>query len=107
VAQPLGKGKPVRYRPDKQNGRDKVDKITFKREEKQVLIRKVRDHFDTELDQPIGDIGAELLLDFLQEDIGAFYYNKGLHDAQTALRQQVDGFDDMIYALEKREAGRG
>lgn len=81
-----------------------MDKIKFKPEEKRALIRKLRDYFDTELDQPIGDIGAELLLDFLQEDIGAFYYNKGLHDAQLAFRQQVDAFEDMIYALEKPEA---
>lgn len=84
-----------------------MDKIKFKSEDKRALIRKVRDYFDTELDQPIGDIGAELLLDFLQEDIGAYYYNKGLSDAQAAFRQQVDAFEDMIYALEKPEARGG
>lgn len=84
-----------------------MDKIVFKREEKRILIGKVRDYFDTELDQPIGDIGAELLIDFLQEDIGAHYYNKGLYDAQAAFRQQVDAFDDAIYALEKPEARTG
>ena len=81
-----------------------MDKIDFKRAEKQALVRKVRDYFDTELDHRIGDIGAELLIDFLQEDIGAYYYNKGLHDAQAAFRQQVDALDDAIYALEKPEA---
>jgi len=80
-----------------------MEKIAFSREEKRVLVLKLRDYFDTELDYPIGDIGAELLLDFLQEDIGAHYYNKGLHDAQLAFRQQVDAFDDAIYQLEKTE----
>jgi len=84
-----------------------MDKITFKREEKRVLIGKIRDYFDSELDEPIGEVGAELLLDFLQEDIGAFYYNKGLHDAQAAFRQQAESFDDAIYALEKPEARLG
>lgn len=83
------------------------DKIAFSRDEKRALVLKVRDYFDTELDQPIGDIGAEMLIDFLQEDIGAFYYNKGLHDAQALLRQQIDSFDDAVYALEKPEAARG
>ena len=83
-----------------------MDKIVFSREEKRALVLKVRDYFDAELDCPIGDIGAELLIDFLQENIGAFYYNKGLRDAQAVLRQQLDSFDDTIYALEKPEAAR-
>ncbi len=84
-----------------------MEKIAFSREEKRALIGKLRDYFETELDHPIGDIGAELLLGFLQKDIGAFYYNKGLHDAQAAFRNQVNAFDDMIYALEKPEARSG
>ena len=84
-----------------------MEKITFEREVKRALIRKVQAYFVSELDVEIGDIGTELLLDFLQEEIGAFYYNKGLHDAQVALRQQVENFDDAIYALEKPEATRG
>jgi uncharacterized protein (DUF2164 family) len=84
-----------------------MDKIKFSPEEKRALVRKVRDYFDTELAEPIGDIGAELLLDFLQEEIGAFYYNRGLHDAQAAFRQHVDAYDDMIYALEKPQAHGG
>lgn len=83
-----------------------MKKIAFSREEKRALVLKVRDYFDTEIDHPIGDIGAEMLIDFLQEDIGAFYYNKGLRDAQTALRQQIESFDDTIYALERPEAAR-
>ncbi|MBU1176017.1 MAG: DUF2164 domain-containing protein [Alphaproteobacteria bacterium] len=84
-----------------------MDRIAFSREEKRALVLKMRDYFDTELDQPIGDIGAELLIDFLEVDIGAFYYNKGLHDAQAAFRQQVEAFDDAVYALERPEAARG
>ncbi len=80
-----------------------AEKITFTPEEKRALIGRLRDYFVTEFDVPLGEIGAEMLLDFLQEDIGAYYYNKGLHDAQIALRHNLDAFDDMIYALEKPE----
>ncbi len=97
---PIGK-------PHREQGRRHVEKISFEREEKRALVRKVQAYFATELDVEIGDIGTELLLDFLQEEIGAFYYNKGLHDAQIAFRQQVESFDDAIYALEKPEALRG
>lgn len=83
-----------------------MEKITFDQEQKRALIRKVQAYFTAELDVEIGGIATELLLDFLQEETGAFYYNKGLHDAQIAFRQQVDSFDDAIYALERPEAPR-
>ena len=80
-----------------------MKKIDFKPEEKRALVRKVRDYFDAEIDYPIGEIPAEMLLNFLQEEIGAYYYNKGLHDAQAALRAQMESFDDAIYSLEQRD----
>ena len=94
-------------KPHRKQGRCEVEKISFEREEKRALMRKVQDYFAAELDVEIGDIATEMLLEFLQKEIGAHYYNKGLHDAQTALRSQIDNFDDAIYALEKPEAQRG
>lgn len=81
-----------------------MKKIVFSREEKTVLVKRVRDYLETELDLNIGVIPTEMLLDFLQTDIGAYYYNRGLRDAQAAFHKQVDSFDDAIYGLEQREA---
>jgi len=87
-------------------GQPKPERIKFPPEEKAALVGRLQGYFEAELDRPLGRLAAEMLLEFLEGDIGAFYYNRGLADAQAALRQQIDQFDDVIYGLERLEALR-
>lgn len=79
-------------------------KIAFSREERAAIVEKIQRYFVDELDSSIGNIPAELLLNFLSEEIGAFYYNRGLADAQKVFASGLDEINDAIYALEQREA---
>ncbi|MEM9335414.1 MAG: DUF2164 domain-containing protein [Pseudomonadota bacterium] len=76
-------------------------KIEFSKDEKDSLVRKIQRYFREELDQEIGQFPAEFLLDFFTEEVGAFYYNRGLFDAQTAVQQRVDAISEAIDELKQ------
>ena len=75
--------------------------IEFTRDEKAAIVRKIRLYFDQELDQEIGQFDAEFLLDFFAEEVGAYFYNRGLYDARAVVEQQVEAIGDSLYEIEK------
>ena len=75
--------------------------IEFSKEEKAILVSKLQRYFTEELKQDIGQFDAEFLLDFFSRELGAYYYNHGLHDAQAALSVKLDDIHDAIYQLEQ------
>ncbi len=75
--------------------------ITFDKAQKDFIVNKIQRYFDKELEQEIGDFDAEFLLDFFSEQVGSYYYNQGLRDAQTALAVQIDSITESIDSLEK------
>ena len=76
-------------------------KIEFNKDEKELLAQKIQLYFNQELNQQIGQFDAEFLLDFFTEEIGAFYYNRGLMDAQVAVQSRIETIADAIFELEK------
>jgi uncharacterized protein (DUF2164 family) len=81
-----------------------MKKISFEKPERAAIVSKLQRYFVDEMDQSIGVIPAELLLNFFTEQVGAFYYNQGLADAQKVLARAVDNINDEIYGLEHRDA---
>ena len=75
--------------------------ISFGKEQKAFIVSKIQRYFDREMHQEIGEFEAEFLLDFFSEQMGSYYYNEGLRDAQAALSAQVDNITESMDALEK------
>jgi uncharacterized protein (DUF2164 family) len=75
--------------------------IEFSKDEKAQLMSRIQHFFDSELDQPIGIIKAEMVIDFFAKEIGAAYYKKGLRDAHSAFAKRADDLADDIYGLER------
>jgi uncharacterized protein (DUF2164 family) len=75
--------------------------INFNKEQKAHIVNKLQRYFEDELDQEIGDFDAEFLLDFFSTQVGKYYYNQGLNDAQAALSAQLDNLNESIEVLEK------
>ena len=76
--------------------------IEFTKDEKKVIVNKIQLYFNEELDQTIGQFDAEFLLDFFSEEVGAYYYNRGLYDAQTILESKLESITDAFYEIEKK-----
>lgn len=75
--------------------------IKFTRSEKEQIVKKVETYFNDELDQEIGNFEAEFLIDFFAKEIGAYFYNRGLNDAQTLFTEKVEELSYTIQELEK------
>lgn len=75
--------------------------ITFSREETKAIVGDIQDYFREELDQSIGAIPAEMLMAFFAEKMGAYFYNRGLYDAQALVRKKIDNVSDEIFSLEQ------
>jgi uncharacterized protein (DUF2164 family) len=78
-----------------------LGKIEFSKEEKEIMIQKVKMYFREELTQEIGNFDAEFLIDFFAEEIGGFFYNRGLYDAETLISEKVSEISDLLLQLEK------
>ena len=75
--------------------------IEFTKEEKEIITRKIQLYFTEKLDQEIGQFDAQFLLDFFSQEIGPYFYNRGLYDSQTILQSKMESITDAIYELEK------
>jgi uncharacterized protein (DUF2164 family) len=78
-----------------------MSKIEFSKQEKAIIIDKILLYFREELDQDIGQFDAEFLLDFFSEEVGAYYYNRGIYDAQAILVKKLDTIAEAIFEIEK------
>ena len=80
--------------------------IEFTKEEKDILVKKIKRYFLEELDQEIKQFDADFLLDFFSKEIGPYFYNRGLYDAQTILESKVETITEGFYEIEKPTAFR-
>ena len=78
-----------------------MSQITFSKEEKELIVRKIQLYFSEELKQQIGQFDAEFLIDFVSQELGGYFYNRGLYDAQAALNAKIEDIQDAIYQLEQ------
>ena len=75
--------------------------IKFSQDEKAHLVQKIQAYFESELDSEIGQFEAEFLLDFFSEKVGAYFYNRGLYDAQSILEKKIESITDAFIDIEK------
>lgn len=75
--------------------------IDFTSKEKEAMVQMLQAYFEQELDQDLGQFDAEFLLDFVSKELGAYYYNRGLHDARAVLENKLSAIDEDLYAIEK------
>ena len=62
-----------------------------------ALAKYLKDEHDLEL----GGMEAVLLLDFIAERLGPFFYNQALADARARLHAKFEVMEDALYELEK------
>lgn len=77
--------------------------IQFTKEERTAIGGRIRDFFVKELDQDISQLQAEMVLDFFGGQIGGWFYNRGLADAQAVVTAKAEDIADAIYALQRNE----
>ncbi|WP_312783952.1 DUF2164 domain-containing protein [Brevundimonas sp.] len=77
--------------------------IQFTKDERVAIGGRIRDFFAKELDQDISQLQAEMVLEFFGNQIGGWFYNRGLADAQAVVTAKAEDIADAIYALQRNE----
>lgn len=78
-----------------------MSSIEFSSDQRELMVKKFQQYFESNLDVDLEQFDAEFLLDFIAKDIGAYFYNRGLEDARSIVQERVALIDDDIYAIEK------
>jgi len=81
-----------------------MSQIKFSSDEKAQLVKKIKGYFEDQMGQEIGGFEAEFLLDFFAEQIGPYFYNRALADAQSVMSERLELISEALYELEKNPA---
>lgn len=74
--------------------------IKLNTEEKSRLTAKLQEYLLREFELEAGQFEAEFFLDFISENMGAYFYNQGLSDAQAIFNSKMVDIGDAIYEIE-------
>jgi uncharacterized protein (DUF2164 family) len=75
--------------------------ITLEKADKEAAIARIREYAERELDKELSPFEAGFLLNFFAEEIGPYFYNKGLLDAQAILNKRMEEISGAIDSLTK------
>ncbi len=70
-----------------------MDKVNLSKDDREIVLARLRDHLREERGEEVGDLAAVLLYDFIASDIAPFFYNEGIASAQQVLRRAGDAVD--------------
>ena len=73
-----------------------MSSIKFSATETEQLVTKMQRYFAKELDQDLGQFDAEFLLAFFAKEMGVYFYNRGLFDAQLVIADKLENVSEMI-----------
>jgi uncharacterized protein (DUF2164 family) len=76
--------------------------ITFElaKQTRADAISSLKRYFEENMSEPMGDLPAGLLLNFIVEEIGPAIYNQAIADAQARMQQRVADLSGELYAEE-------
>ncbi len=63
-------------------------------------IASIKRYFQENMSEPIGDLQAGLLLNFIVEEIGPSIYTRAVADAQKRMEQRASDLSGELYADE-------
>ncbi|KUO76736.1 MAG: hypothetical protein APF81_11650 [Desulfosporosinus sp. BRH_c37] len=72
--------------------------IELTREVRTVLVESLKSYYWNERNEELNNLGAELLLDFIINEIGPYIYNKAIDDSYAYMSERIE---DML-GLQKR-----
>jgi uncharacterized protein (DUF2164 family) len=72
--------------------------LELSKPEQAQAVASIRQYFEKNMAEPIGELAAGLLLNFFVEEIGPVIYNRGVSDAQDRMQLRVADLSGELYA---------
>ena len=66
-----------------------------------ILSEKVQSYFRKEHDDPIGELKADLIVDFFIKQLGPQIYNQAISDAYSFIQDKLIDLEGTLYAPEQ------
>ena len=73
----------------------KLDEIRRKE-----LVQEVQSFFQNEHDEKIGQLKAEIFIEFFIEKLGPKIYNQAIDDASAFIQEKLVDLEDLLYIQE-------
>ena len=70
--------------------------ITLPDRARTQALASLRRYFDEQMDEPIGDLKAALLLDFVLVELGPAIYNHAIADARGYMEERAADLPDVL-----------
>lgn len=74
--------------------------IKLDKQRTKLLREKTQIYFRDEHDQSIGDLKADLIVEFFIQEIGAHIYNQAISDASAFIQDKLIDLEGALYAPE-------
>lgn len=74
--------------------------IEISREARKLALDSIERYFNENMDEKIGRLGADALLDYFVAELGPLIYNKAVSDVQERLQLRVMEIDAEVYESE-------
>jgi uncharacterized protein (DUF2164 family) len=71
--------------------------IELSKQVRDEAIASIQQYFERNLPEPIGELGAGLLLNYFVEEIGPAIYNRAISNAQGRMQQRVLDLEGELY----------
>ena len=68
----------------------KENKISISKEKRGTLVLEIQEYFSKEREEEIGDLGANLLLDFVIDKMAPEFYNLGVLDSYNTMKDMAE-----------------
>ena len=78
-----------------------MSEITFEAQKRAEIIAKLQRYCDRELEFELGQFDGDFLLDFITKELGPYFYNQGIQDAQVVVNERLESIQDALYEIEK------
>jgi uncharacterized protein (DUF2164 family) len=72
--------------------------IEFSKQQRADASAFFKRYFRENMPEPIGDLAADMMLNYILEEIGPVIYNRAVADAQARMQQRVQDLDGELYA---------
>jgi len=82
-----------------------VDPLKLQDEDRQQAQRRLQEYFAAERGEDLGDLATMLIFDFIAEEIGPYFYNRGLDDANRRVEQLLAGISEDLEAWKQFPPG--
>ncbi len=76
----------------------KNKKEMLTKQQREDFGHELQKYFDENLDESISSLQAALLVGFIEENLGKYFYNKGVEDSMVAIKDKVD---DLFLIMEE------